>query len=416
VISNSETASTITQINGVDAAAYVTDLGSKVTGYQDKDAAYNTMFYSLGQHSAHRSWGRFTQGGRNRFLYPGSHTTFLFANGSDVTLQNTAMVTAADMTGVVDGQSYYDKFCNPNGMTPIKSNTAKNETTLPTPVSAPPTIPGYPSPIAITSDKVASCYYLNGKGYDDVVVISILDFIADSLLEFQRVIQECIASSVRAGKTKLVLDLQANGGGYIVLANVVFRQLFPSIQEDSLSRWKETTGFLAAAEIVSGLVADLDSHNESDSALDKDWRSSFNYRYDLNSSGQPFVNFDEKFGPHTYQNTNYTSLLRWSRDDYFTRLYDNSSSDPQIAGNGSLISPSQPFQSKNIILLYDGTCASSCSLISDMLRNQAGVQSISMGGRPIEGLTQGVGGVKGSQTLHWAESEWLQHPDNRFWL
>ncbi len=55
------------------------------------------------------------------------------------------------------------------------------------------------------------------------------------------------------------------------------------------------------------------------------------------------------------------------------------------------------------MLLYDGICASTCTLASEFLRLHAGVKSIALGGRPHEGSIQGVGGVKGSQSFGWAD-------------
>lgn len=56
--------------------------------------------------------------------------------------------------------------------------------------------------------------------------------------------------------------------------------------------------------------------------------------------------------------------------------------------------------------LYDGYCASTCTLFSEFMRLQAGVKSIAMGGRPVPASTnstnssvpiiQAIGGVKGA--------------------
>jgi hypothetical protein len=71
----------------------------------------------------------------------------------------------------------------------------------------------------------------------------------------------------------------------------------------------------------------------------------------------------------------------------------------EITGYGSLANVSQPFAPENIILLYDGICASTCTLASEMLRIQGGVKSVAFGGRPQDGPIQGVGGIKGAQVI-----------------
>jgi hypothetical protein len=51
--------------------------------------------------------------------------------------------------------------------------------------------------------------------------------------------------------------------------------------------------------------------------------------------------------------------------------------------------------------LLDGYCASTCGIFTEFMRIQAGVKSIAMGGRPIAGPIQGVGGIKGAESLGW---------------
>jgi len=46
--------------------------------------------------------------------------------------------------------------------------------------------------------------------------------------------------------------------------------------------------------------------------------------------------------------------------------------------------------------IYDGYCASTCSLFSEFMRLQAGVKSIAYGGRPNKDPIQAVGGTKGA--------------------
>lgn len=111
--------------------------------------------------------------------------------------------------------------------------------------------PGYPTPIEITDDAVVSGYYLNGTGYSDVAVISLLAFESESFSEFQAVAQKFFADAVRDGKTKLVVDLSANGGGYILQGYDLFRQLFPNIVQDGYTRWGKRYFLGNLADILS---------------------------------------------------------------------------------------------------------------------------------------------------------------------
>ncbi|KAK3687987.1 pyridine nucleotide-disulfide oxidoreductase family protein [Podospora appendiculata] len=411
IISSPGTASVVKLINGIDAATYVTDTINKATYNQDVDAAYNTMFYQKASVASAGSRGYFASGGRIRYIYQGANTTFTFANGTVLTLENKAAVKA-DMTGVTDGPSYYSKFCSPNG--PPKANSAASEVAA---ADAGVVVPGYPEPVIITKDSVVSGYYLDGEGFEDVAVISLLAFESDSIAEFQAVSQDFFDEAVAAGKTKLVIDFQNNGGGYILQGYDFFRQLFPSIVQDGFSRWKESDSFLAASHIVSDRVAGLNPYTSNNADLIGDYESQFNWRYDLNLTDQPFTSFEDKFAPHVHKNTKYTNLMRWNLNDNLTTTNATYGMGIEITGYGLLANVPQPFKAENIVILYDGVCASTCTLAAEMLRIQGGVKSIAMGGRPIAGPIQGVGGVKGSQVLQYSSiasyaSFYLQHAEN----
>ena len=44
-------------------------------------------------------------------------------------------------------------------------------------------------------------------------------------------------------------------------------------------------------------------------------------------------------------------------------------------------------------------CSSTCTILSELLKNQGGVRSIAVGGRAKLRPMQGVGGTKGAQVL-----------------
>lgn len=73
----------------------------------------------------------------------------------------------------------------------------------------------------------------------------------------------------------------------------------------------------------------------------------------------------------------------------------------EITGYGNRTNFTQPFAAEDLILMYDGYCASTCHLLSEFLRTQAGVRSVTFGGRPDldqDGkipIIQNYGGTKG---------------------
>lgn len=51
--------------------------------------------------------------------------------------------------------------------------------------------------------------------------------------------------------------------------------------------------------------------------------------------------------------------------------------------------------------LHDGMCSSTCTIVSELLKNQGGVRTIAVGGQPKFGPMQGIGGTKGAQSFEW---------------
>jgi hypothetical protein len=392
VISAPDKASVVKEINGIDAATYVLNTINQAGFNQDVDSQYNSMFFEKANFAVNGGKGYFSSGGRIRYIYQGENTTFTFENGTVLTLENQAAVKA-DMSGVVDGAAYYQKFCTP---APAASSA---ETAAIAAAGEGGAIPGYPAPVIATEDGIVAGYYLSGPGLDDVAVIVVLAFENEQPAEFQAVAADFYDMAVAAGKKKLVIDFQANGGGYILQGYDFFKQLFPKADPFGASRWKENDGFMAMAHIFSDAVAGLDPYTSADGDLINVQQSWFNYRYDLNLTGQPFFTFEDKFAPHIYKNTPYTALMRWNLTDPLTTVNETYGMGMEITGYGSLSNATQPFLPENIIMLYDGVCASTCTLASEFLRLQGGVKSIAMGGRPQPGPIQGVGGIKGAQTL-----------------
>ena len=75
-----------------------------------------------------------------------------------------------NFTGVTDGPSFYEVFCN---STSSNSSTTSHIIALGT------------LPVITTNDNIVSGYYLDGEGYDDMAVISLLAFESLSPVEFQ---------------------------------------------------------------------------------------------------------------------------------------------------------------------------------------------------------------------------------------
>ena len=110
-----------------------------------------------------------------------------------------------------------------------------------------------------------------------------------------------------------------------------------------------------------------------------------------------FPNFEAVYGPFERNGGNYTAFFQ-------NNYTDPNSSD--FAGQGIIITGTndrkgfrQPFAAQDIIVLYDGYCASTCTVFSEYLKTLGGVQFIAVGGRPQTGPMQAIGGVKGVQVF-----------------
>ncbi|KAK5635426.1 hypothetical protein RRF57_011138 [Xylaria bambusicola] len=414
VLSPSEKSSHVVEINGIDAATFIEGRVAQSSNSQDPDAGYNAMFFSQANRAELKSVGYFEGGGRERFFYPGNVTSLTFANGTTVQKPNIARFHYGpyDWNNVRDAETMHKEFCR-GAYTTSSGRSARNTNSnqlsaalnsiynYPQPAASlsrrqeeePMPIDGYPEPIVIDSYQAVSGYFIDEPGFEDVAVLVILS-LDSSFNDFQTAVQDFFAAAVEAGKTKLVIDLQANGGGLILQGYDTFRQIFPDIIQDGPSRWRATSTFNAISQIFSPLCANytpMVGYQE----LDNPCNTVNNWRNDLNDTNGRFTSYIDKFGPFTVNGDAYTNYMEWDPANP-TLVRQNYETD--VTGYGSRKNFTRPFGGpENIVLLYDGYCASTCSIFSQFMKHGAGVKSIAMGGRPREGLIQGVDGVKGSQ-------------------
>ena len=123
-----------------------------------------------------------------------------------------------------------------------------------------------------------------------------------------------------------------------------------------------------------------------------------NYRTDLDVNYEPFTSWDDKNGP-VFAGPGpdpYTEMLRWNLSDPLNPV----SSGITVSGYGDRANlTQQPFAAENIIIVTDGYCASTCSIFSELMRQQGGVKFAVVGGRPTKDIAQAVGGTKGTNSI-----------------
>jgi hypothetical protein len=387
----SYTPSAIVKIDGSEATEFLQTL-SQLGSLQDRDALYNNVFYELAQVGLGDSGsgtGMFTGGGRGRYVYPGATTTFTFANGTERMIENYARVRY-NFRNVNSGETLAKEWFTYGSA----SGAAAESESVSTAAASKSTGPGYPDPVSIGPLNLINGFYIDGDEHKDVAVLSIPNFVGTSVAQkaFQATSQEFLAKALADGKTKLILDLQANGGGTILQGYDLFKQLFPDYDPYGANRYRATE----AADLIGQTYSERASlaPRGSNSSLTTAQSSYFDYHTDMTADGKPFTSWAEKFGPHEVNGDNYTTLARWNLSDYYVNV---SSGGIYVSGYGPLANITGPpkFQPENIVIVTDGYCASTCTIFSEFLTKQAGVKTIAMGGRSNKDAIQAIGGVKG---------------------
>jgi hypothetical protein len=409
------TPSAISTINGQDAKDYLENW-AQYGSLQDRDALYNNVFYELATVSlgpVGSGIGTFAGSGRGRWIFPNATTEFTFENGTSRSYDNYAKVLVS-LAGVTDGESLYKKWLTGPVPTPTPSASPSANSTMATPSATatpspkPIPAPGYPPPVVREIHNLIGGYFLEDD-YSDVAVLSVPSFVGiDAQEEFQETAANFIAAAKAAGKKKMVIDVSANGGGTILLGYDLYKLFFPNdIDHAAEDRFRafESTDLIgqkfseAAGTFPRTLVNS--TGNETLADLNDNIASSvFNYRTDVDAESKNFDSWADKFGPGIMQKgDNFTNLFHWNLSDVLIPL---NSGGVFIHGYGPLSNyTQQPFAAEDVVVVTDGYCASTCTIFSELMRQRAGVKYISLGGRPREGITQAVGGVKGTNNYPW---------------
>ncbi|KAJ8113944.1 hypothetical protein OPT61_g4061 [Boeremia exigua] len=389
----SYTPSAVVKIDNVEATEFLQAL-SQFGSLQDRDALYNNIFYELAQVSLGESGsgtGMFSGGGRGRYVFPGATTTFTFANGTDRVIENYARVRY-NFRRINTGEDLAREWFNYGSA--ASAQIASQEPEIVSTTAFGDTPPGYPAPITSGPLNLINGYYIQGEGYEDVAVLSIPNFVGTSVAQvaFQKTSQEFIPKALADGKTKLILDVQANGGGTILQGYDLFKQLFPDLDPYGANRYRASE----AVDLIGQSYSQRASlaPRGSNSSLSSAQSAYFDYHQDMTVEGAPFASWAEKFGPNEINGDKYTTPSRWNLSDVYTIA---SSGGINITGYGPLANISGPpkFKPENIVIVTDGYCASTCTIFTEFLTKQAGVKTIAMGGRSNKDAIQAIGGVKG---------------------
>jgi hypothetical protein len=202
--------SPLTMINGDEAVTYLTRL-SQYGSAQDQDAQYNDVMYNIAQVSLGdygNGAGIFAGGGRGGMIYPNATTEVTFENGTSRSYQNFARVLQ-DFKGISTGQDVFDQY-----LIRYPNRTSSSWNGVPKQLPA----PGYPIPIIGQQNNYIRGFYLDGPGYEDVAVLTVGKFLGEDFDDqaFQQMALTFLNQSKAEGKSRLIVDLRADGGGTIL--------------------------------------------------------------------------------------------------------------------------------------------------------------------------------------------------------
>ncbi|KAF7559963.1 hypothetical protein G7046_g4203 [Stylonectria norvegica] len=392
--------SAVESIDGIPVSEWLKDDAVKnMNNYQDPDAQYNALFGSVARTAA---GGEGTALVTN-FEIPDNYTVG-FYNGTEKVVENTIIYLATtNFTNIDSGPQLHEVFelvpeasttaaPEPSVTAPPASSTSGTEApaTSTTTEEPEPTLSNYPWPVAMHSKRSISSYFLNETDYQDTVVLSILSFLpigfqlgsplnyTEFVLEAQEVFIETVEKAKKDGRTKLVIDLQANGGGSIALSQVLYRLLFPDGKWSSYDRYRDNPILSATSEADYSTLNELLISPSSEAPIGPD--------------GKYITHGQDWFGPYNVQNQNVTAAFQDNR----TRPWDGGDNYYNGEQGSKSPIPIAPFKPEDIIIVTDGTCASACNIFTGLLTRNEGVRTIALGGRPLLLAMQAMGGVKGS--------------------
>ncbi|KAL9096766.1 MAG: hypothetical protein Q9165_001254 [Trypethelium subeluteriae] len=238
-------------------------------------------------------------------------------------------------------------------------------------------------------------YFLKDK---ERAILSIPSFVSgpQDIETFSQAIADFINNTTEAGMTKVIIDLQANGGGNYMLAIDAFKQFFPSVEPYTASRLRANDYTNALGKAFNNYY---DTHPPNNSINSEYYRliiSEFvaTVRHDLN--GKNISSWEELYGPNSIHGDSFTGLEEIPLNSFVFDVLYSGGIDIHGYPGSEPSRPDPPFSSDDIMILTDGLCGSSCGVFVDLMQ-QRGVKTVVAGGLPQDGPMQAVGGTRGSE-------------------
>ena len=391
----------ITRINGQDAETFLNEVNLKYSSFQDPDSQWNSQFPSYANPGALLSIAA-------SLVYMGDSLTLGYENGEERTEDSLAIVqSGADFDGVETGEDFYDRFCDPDAANATTTQPGAGSA-VGSELERDAVVPvEFPAPVVQDSgaNETFGYFLSGGAAYDDVAVLSVSSFAGtgvggvEYLTNFQEVVAAFLERSRRAGKRRLVVDLSANGGGFVVAGFELFAQLFPDIERFGAENIRLSGSLADIARVFEGVLSPdfqpqtLDELRGVQALAQSPIASNLVPGAVFTPRDEPFASVGDVVAPVELRGDRFTAYLH-------TPL-DMPAADFNLTGTGDRADPPPAvFRPEDVVLLTDGTCGSTCTIFSYLMILQAGVKTVTMGGRPRAGPMQAIAGVEGAQVFN----------------
>ncbi|EAW13663.1 uncharacterized protein ACLA_043830 [Aspergillus clavatus NRRL 1] len=328
-------------------------------------------------------------------FYPGDSIIFGFENGTTLgPFPWKAIFYSQGDTGPLEtGGDFYNFFVlgfYPASYRPEEPDTTSVPVSTSTTVasssssSTPTTTPYLWTPYPLSDVSVNRSYSDSMEGFflreSSMAVLSIphFNYYGEDAQTFSTTIEGFLRGSRQAGLQRVVIDLQQNRGGFASPFAGSHRRTHP--MADVLGS--------TLTEYWNDIV-----HNTTYARLSaNEWVATA--RLDA-ATGQNFTSWEDFYGPAGfYDRDGFTKTARHSilnhgrcqeRYNTSSSIFDQEAAGFNVDGYGSRTPPHQGYRAEDIIILSDGLCSSACALLMEMMHHEAGVRTVTVGGRPTYG-------------------------------
>ncbi|KAF9631369.1 hypothetical protein BFW01_g2231 [Lasiodiplodia theobromae] len=399
--------SPVVAINGEETARFLTDFAALNSfGLVEPHADWNSLMSRPPQDIL----GEMNTFSTSALFYPGEDLTFTLENGTALSTPWVAFYNDQGCTGPLSTPGdFYNFFVL--GLLPASydnSNCTKVQASIESDSDylrswSSNSYDAYPTHadivqanLSIDHGGVVTGYFLHDIS---VAVLSIPSFyqFSDDSQNFARAVQSFIDGASAAAMSRVIIDLQQNSGGAIFLAIDTFKRFFPNIEPFAGSRRRSHPLADELGEVSTNWWGTLDRNDPATEIYLQHARDEWVITNRLNAeTDKTFSSWSEYYGPRSFNGDAFSEIERYNLSDYSFDL--SAFGDVPYSYNSSDKPPSSgEWLPEDIVILTDGLCSSACSLFVEMMKTQAGVHTIVMGGRPEVGPMQYASGSRGAR-------------------